>query len=563
MKHKYLYIPFPSFFLMILLTVFFFFLVLKPLPFYQNTALPCGKNFSVYVSLFSMSEDTGVGIESEAFRKLYRVLRRIGKGSFGEAYLVRSHEDGKRYVAKTVDIASMTEKEKKDVQNEIRILGAVKHPNIIRYREHFMIGTYIFIVMEYADGGDLSSRIKAAKSQEKPALFDPFLAMFWFLQICMALKYLHDNRILHRDLKTANIFLTSKNVVKLGDFGISTVLQTTMACAKTVCGTPYYFSPELCESRPYNNKSDVWALGVVFYEALTLQRPFNARSLKELLIKIKAGQFDPLPESIPLEIRQLCCSLLQVNPAQRPNVNRIIECNFVQTCLLQFSEELERQAEKDRQEFEKSKANAPTPKKKMVTAPAPASPPPPAEKPPEKQPATQLSVKEQMAALRRLSGEQRKKMLEQMPEEQSAPDEKERQKPTDESGAPEVDDDGEYIAQKKDLAKQTRDLVGQKGIDSHPEEFGGNENPSAAASFGGDRIVMPSGEFVSAKEGREAISKAMTPELLLKSIDLYNRGALAGWSSYDLERELCQLVGPKYSYLCNAISQLAILESKG
>lgn len=509
-----------------------------------------------------MSEDTGVGIESEAFRKLYRVLRRIGKGSFGEAYLVRSHEDGKRYVAKTVDIASMTEKEKKDVQNEILILGAVKHPNIIRYREHFMIGTYIFIVMEYADGGDLNSRIKAAKSQEKPALFDPYLAMFWFLQICMALKYLHDNRILHRDLKTANIFLTSKDVVKLGDFGISTVLQTTMACAKTVCGTPYYFSPELCESRPYNNKSDVWALGVVFYEALTLQRPFTARSLKELLTKIKGGQFDPLPESIPLEIRQLCCSLLQVNPAQRPNINRIIECNFVQKCLLQFSEELERQAEKDRQDFEKSKATAPTPKKKVITAPAP-TPPPVAEKPAEKQPVAQLSVREQMAALRRLSGEQRKKMLEQMPEEQAPAEEKKPQKASDESGAPEVDDDGEYIAQKKDLAKQTRDLVGQKGIDSHPEEFGGNEIPSAAASMGGDRIVMPSGEFVTVKEGRDAISKIMSTELLQKSIDLYNKGALAGWSSHDLEKELCQLVGPQFSFLCNAVSQLAILESKG
>ena len=92
--------------------------------------------------------------------------------------------------------------------------------------------------------------------------FEEQLIMMWFLQICMALKHLHDSHIIHRDVKTANIFLTSKNVVKLGDFGISTVLKDTTAVAYTVCGTPYYFSPEICQNKPYGSKSDVWALGM-------------------------------------------------------------------------------------------------------------------------------------------------------------------------------------------------------------------------------------------------------------------------------------------------------------
>lgn len=500
-----------------------------------------------------MSDDQNGALDSQLFRSRYRVIRSIGKGSFGEAILVRSKIDGKRYVAKTVDSASMSDKEKRDVQNEIRILAAVNHPNIIRYQEHFLDGTYIFIIMEYADGGDLSSRIKEAKSQEKPKPFEPQLAMFWFLQICMALKYLHDNHILHRDLKTANIFLTSKNVVKLGDFGISTVLQTSMACAKTVCGTPYYFSPELCHSKPYNNKSDVWALGVVFYEALTLQRPFNARSLKELLKKIKVGQFDPLPETIPSEIRRLCCSLLQVNPTQRPNINRILESSYVQDCLKNFSADLERQAERDRAEYEAKHAGA-APKESAPPF-VPANQPAPVEKP-VKQP----SQREQVAALRGISRDQMKQMLAQQAATASAPA---QSKTTNEVISPEVDDDGAYIAQKKAIAQQTRDLVGKTNIGSHPEEFGDNaENSVAAASLGGEHMTLPNGESYNAADGRKVLEKEMTPALVQKAVELYNAGTMAGLSNIELQQELNNLVGPKYAYLCNAIGQLALLEGK-
>lgn len=505
-----------------------------------------------------MSEDDNQALDSELFRSRYRVIRSIGKGSFGEAILVRSKLDGKRYVAKTVDSGSMSDKEKRDVQNEIRILAAVNHPNIIRYHEHFLDGTFIFIIMEYADGGDLSSRIKEAKSQEKPKPFEPQLAMFWFLQICMALKYLHDNHVLHRDLKTANIFLTSKNVVKLGDFGISTVLQTSMACAKTVCGTPYYFSPELCQSKPYNNKSDVWALGVVFYESLTLQRPFNARSLKELLKKIKVGQFDPLPETIPAEIRRLCCSLLQVNPTQRPNVNRILESSYVQDCLKNFSADLERQAEKDRAEYEAKHGGAPPPKESAPRRPAE---PVPVEAP--KAP-KQPSEREQMAALRGMSKDQMKQMLAKQSSAAASPAEAQKnlgRRPTESS--PEVDDDGEYIAQKKYIAQQTRDLVGKKNIGSHPEEFGdANPESSMTASFGGEHMVLPNGKSYNAVDGRKCLEKELGPELLQKAVELYNNGTMAGMSNNELQRELNELVGAKYAQYCNAVGQLALLEGK-
>ncbi|CAJ1031147.1 putative Protein kinase domain/Protein tyrosine kinase [Leishmania shawi] len=495
--------------------------------------------------------DVSRALENELFRSKYRRIKLIGKGSFGEAVLVRSKSDGKRYVAKAIDSASMTSKERRDVQNEIRILAAVDHPNIIRYHEHFEDDSLIFIIMEYADGGDLSSRIKEAKNQDVPQPFDPNLAMFWFLQICMALKYLHDNHILHRDLKTANIFLTSKNVVKLGDFGISTVLQNTMACAKTVCGTPYYFSPELCQSKPYNNKSDVWALGVVFYETLTLHRPFNAKTLKDLLKKILAGCYDPIPTTIPVEMRSLCASLLQVNYMQRPSINRILESSYVQGTLRSFSDDLARQVEKDRNEFEakqlserENPAHPPQPKEgatKVTQAPA---------KP-------QLSEREQMAMLRGMDREKMKAMLaKQAAEEKSMPIT---------TAAPEevchsdVDDDGDYIEQKRAIVKQSKDIVGKSNLGGHPEEFGDGPIGSAPQM---ETITMSNGQTVLASGARCHLEKEMGTELLDRAVEIYNTGMMNGLSNAEMQRELNELVGVKFAHHSNAITKLAVWEGK-
>jgi len=115
----------------------------------------------------------------------------------------------------------------------------------------------------------------------------------WFVQICLALKYVHDRKILHRDLKTQNIFLTAKGDIKIGDFGIGNlisplshptdsniarVLQDTYDCAQTAIGTPYYLSPEICQEKPYNQKSDIWSLGCILYELVTLRHAFDANS---------------------------------------------------------------------------------------------------------------------------------------------------------------------------------------------------------------------------------------------------------------------------------------------
>ena len=489
-------------------------------------------------------------LESEIFKQKYRLIKAVGKGSFGEAVLVRSKQDGRRYIAKAIESAAMTAKEKRDVQNEITILARLNHTNIVRYLEHFEDGTLIFIVMEYADGGDLNNKIKEQKKKEPLTPFEPKLAMFWFLQICMALKYLHDNHILHRDLKTANVFLTTKNIVKLGDFGISTILQNTLACAKTVCGTPYYFSPELCQSKPYNNKSDVWALGVVFYETLTLQRPFNAKSLKELLKKILVGQYEPIPTSVPAEMRALSAALLNINPTQRPSVNRIIEAPYVQDQLRGFSAQLEAETAKEA-------AQAPPPQQAPpqhhAPQPAPAAAPAP----------KMLTQAEQMQLLRSMGRDAFKMAAAQQSDNIRAEMEaQKRAAPAGGSPAPEEkgyeNDYDDHVEQKQRMLREAKDVVGKPL--SGPDEFGDAEVNGNIV----ETITLADGRSIPARDCAAYLTAELGAPLLGKALEFVSTivASANAPSNQEIQRELINLVGAKFAHHSNAIVKLAVWEGK-
>ena len=169
----------------------------------------------------------------------------------------------------------MSEEERRETLNEAKILEVLSHPNIVRFREVYKTKKgKLCIVMDYADGGDLQSKVKERFNQKDRNGRMNYMTeddlLNWFTQICLAMKHCHDKKILHRDLKSQNIFITKKGIVKLGDFGIARVLSNTRSKAKTVVGTPYYLSPEIIKSEAYSFKSDIWSLGVLLYEMAAL-----------------------------------------------------------------------------------------------------------------------------------------------------------------------------------------------------------------------------------------------------------------------------------------------------
>ncbi|OQR80825.1 serine/threonine protein kinase [Achlya hypogyna] len=252
--------------------------------------------------------------------------RCIGRGSYGCAYLVTETSSGNKYVVKKIPVELMTDKEKQQAFAEVDLLSKLNSPFVVQYKENFVEGTVLHIVMGYCDGGDLANCIKA---QPPATYFSLDRVLDWFVQMACAIKYLHERHILHRDLKTSNIFLTGRDIVKLGDFGIARTLNSTMDQAKTVVGTPYYMSPEVCESKPYSYASDIWALGCVLYEICTLKHAFDAPNILMLIVKIIQHDFAPLPPCYPAELTDLLRALLDKDPEQRPTIDRVLETPMV------------------------------------------------------------------------------------------------------------------------------------------------------------------------------------------------------------------------------------------
>ena len=251
----------------------------------------------------------------------YVVDRRIGVGSYGSAYLVRLRADKQRcLVLKKIRLDNVGAKERRAAHAEAKLLQRFDHPFVLGYVDSFSHKGHLCIVTDYCEAGDLYCRLKSSKSYWRE---DAILDMF--AQICLALDYVHDQKVLHRDLKTQNVFLHRNGTIKLGDFGIARQMDAPMDMAMTVIGTPYYMSPELMEGKAYGYKSDVWALGCVLYELATLKHAFDANDMNGLVMKIVRGRVLPVPMHYSPELRALICKLLSKRSADRPTVKRVLE----------------------------------------------------------------------------------------------------------------------------------------------------------------------------------------------------------------------------------------------
>lgn len=183
----------------------------------------------------------------------FEFLDRIGRGASSVVYKCNRRADGGTYCIKEIDIAAVTLEEEEEALKEVHLLASFDHPYVIRYYDSFVDDELLHIVMEYASHGTLIDRIKKQGGVPLPEEN----VWRWSLHIFVGLNHMHERKILHRDLKSANIFIAANGDAKIGDLGVSRMLATHQQMAHTIVGTPYYLSPELCEGRPYNEKSDV------------------------------------------------------------------------------------------------------------------------------------------------------------------------------------------------------------------------------------------------------------------------------------------------------------------
>lgn len=259
--------------------------------------------------------------------KDYEILEKLGDGAYSIVYKVKRLSDKIIYALKKVRISKLKDKEKRNALNEIRILASINHPNIIAYKEAFFDETTqsLCLVMEYADGGDLLEKIRLY--QKKGCYMSESFIWSMLIQLIRGLKCLHDLDIIHRDIKSANVFLTGNGGVKMGDMNVSKIAKDCLLHTQT--GTPYYASPEVWKDLPYDKKSDLWSLGCVLYEAVCLKPPFRADDMQNLFKKVSKGDYVPIPKTFSSDLSYVIDNLIQTNPENRLRCSDVLSLPFI------------------------------------------------------------------------------------------------------------------------------------------------------------------------------------------------------------------------------------------
>lgn len=237
----------------------------------------------------------------------YKFIKLLGKGSYGSVYLAQ--QESKVGTDEYVAIKKFYMNDKNSYQsfkNEVKILKKIKSDYLIKILDYYKDSKHMYLVMEYAPMGDLEEYIRSMY-QKRTTISNKFVDTVIY-QIKEGLNVLHQEKIIHRDIKTSNILIFNNNLVKITDFGVSKILENNNMLAYSNIGTPYYMSPEMINGNPYNFSIDFWALGCVIYKMLTNKYPFDANNMGALICKIKAGRYDL--SKIPIKYKKLVSKLI-------------------------------------------------------------------------------------------------------------------------------------------------------------------------------------------------------------------------------------------------------------
>ncbi|CAG9325581.1 unnamed protein product [Blepharisma stoltei] len=249
------------------------------------------------------------------------VVKELGRGTSGIVYKVQHQGNGRFYVIKAIDLSNLSKNKQNKAEKEVEILSTVSHEHIIRYYNSIIKDETLFILMEYASGGDLQSFI--SKTKEKRKGIDESQLWTWAYEICLAVNYLHSNNILHRDIKCMNIFLDNEKRIKIGDLGLSKMTRTKQMHTSIV-GTPLYLSPEQVRRHPYGNKADIWAIGCVLYNIAALDLPFLGDNLITLGYNILNKAPRQLPARYSPKLVSFIMKFLDKNSYKRPEIKEAL-----------------------------------------------------------------------------------------------------------------------------------------------------------------------------------------------------------------------------------------------
>ena len=249
----------------------------------------------------------------------YEIKEQIGKGLYSKIYKVQV--DATNYAMKKVCLNNITRNQKKYLLSELKILSEHTSPFLIKYYDSFVKEESINYIMEYCKKGTLQNIIKYDK------LSNEYIYKY-LAQICFGVKYLHDQKIIHRDLKSSNILIDQHNNVKIIDFGVSKILNDYMTYTKSFVGTPYNMSPELFKHSFYDNKIDIWAIGIILYEMTHRKMPFECKTLLKLQEKITIGKYQ-MNEFILTEFKNIITKCLQVAPYRRLRLNDVLKLSNI------------------------------------------------------------------------------------------------------------------------------------------------------------------------------------------------------------------------------------------